>query len=153
MDWRTPCLTDLCLASRAGEEGKVDLQGVPPVPEQLEHAVGVKDVPTLKLDTSLFLELTGVADSAKLLAILAQGTLASWIQARQAVCFTFDAVAGMATGLKALGTLADGVVFLGRLFFLFKLFWLSCFSLIRPCWASLVMIFVHCELCGILDLF
>ena len=71
------------------------------MPEQLEHAVGVKDVPTLKLDTCLFLKLTGVADSAKLLAILTQGTLTSWIQARQTVCFTFDAMAGMATGLKA----------------------------------------------------
>ena len=49
------------------------------MPKQLEHAVSVKYMPTLKLHASLFLELACVADSAVLLTVLTKDFLASWI--------------------------------------------------------------------------
>lgn len=67
----------------------------------------MKNVATFKLHTSIFLKLACVADCAKLLTNLAQISLASWIQAWEAVCFILDTMARVTTGLIPLGALSD----------------------------------------------
>ena len=84
-------LLDLLLASRARHEGKRDLKRVPSVLEQSLHAISMEYVSASKLHARLFAELARVADGAELVA----ATLASWVQAWDALFLSLNSVALM----------------------------------------------------------
>ena len=63
-NWWTVGSCDRLLAARAIHEGKRDSKGAPFVLEKLSDTVGVEDMPTTKLDTRFFRELTRVANAA-----------------------------------------------------------------------------------------
>ena len=61
---RTARFFDLLLARGASHEGKGNLQGAPPVLEELQHAIRMEDVAASESHTRLFAQLASVADSA-----------------------------------------------------------------------------------------
>ena len=69
---------DLLLAGGASHEGEGDLEGVPPVLEELEHAIGVEGVAAAELDAGLFAELAGVADGAEVISVVLRSVVDGW---------------------------------------------------------------------------
>ena len=72
----------------ARHESKGNLEGVPTVLQDLQHAFCMENVSARKFDTRFFSELASVADGAQLVAICSTGLVMAWKILRVSLNFT-----------------------------------------------------------------
>ena len=85
--------------------------------EQLEHAVGMKNVPTSKLHARLSLQLTCVANGAEFIAVWQTRIiiLTGLVETGKALILTLNTTTTVATGLNQLAPLDEELIFILRI--------------------------------------